>query len=89
MAKRRRKLSKEFEKLIAIANKDIELIIAKINDIYDDDIRGEYAIAFAPIKSTLSKIKAIYSEIGFTEDSDHMYSCYLDSINKFKNEYEI
>ena len=56
MAKRRRKLSKEYEKLISISNKDIELILAKINDIYDDDIRGEYAIAFAPIKNTLSKI---------------------------------
>ncbi len=89
MAKKRRKLSKEFEKLMSISNKDIELITAKIHDIYDDDIRTEYAIAFAPIKNTLSKIKAIYTEIGFTDESDYMYQYYLDALQKFKEEYEI
>ena len=48
MPKKRRKLSKEHEKSISIALKEIELILAKINDINDDDIRGEYAISFAP-----------------------------------------
>ena len=89
MAKRRRKLSKEYEKLISISNKDIELILAKINDIYDDDIREEYAIAFAPIKNTLSKIKSIYNEIGYTEESDSIFSYYKEILDKFKAEYEI
>ena len=89
MAKKRRKLSKEYEKLISVAMKDIELITAKIHDIYDDDIRTEYAIAFAPIKGTLSKIKSIYTELGYTEDSDQMYNFYSSILDKFKEEYEI
>ena len=89
MAKKRRKLSKDHEKLLSIADKDIELILAKINDIYDDDIRLEYLQAFAPIKMTLSKIKSIYDEIGYNDDSEHIYKFYLDSLNKFKEEYEI
>ena len=54
MPRKRRKLSKEHEKSISIAQKEIELILAKINDINDDDIRTEYAISFAPLMSPLS-----------------------------------
>ena len=47
MPQRRRKLNKDFEKSIAKAKKEIELITAKIHDIYDEDIQGEYKTAFA------------------------------------------
>ncbi len=89
MPKKRRKLSKEHEKSISIALKEIELILAKINDINDDDIRGEYAISFAPVKLTLDKICVDYTNIGFHEDSVKMYSSYLSLLAKFKEEYEI
>mgnify|MGYP001373540925 FL=1 len=89
MPKKRRKLSKEHEKSISIALKEIELILAKINDINDDDIRGEYAISFAPVKLTLDKIRLDYTNIGFNEDSVKMYASYLSLLNKFKQEYEI
>ena len=89
MAKKRRKLSKEHEKNISIALKEIELILAKINDINDDDIRGEYAISFAPVKLTLDNIRTDYSNIGFNEDSLQMYAKYLSLLAKFKEEYEI
>ena len=39
MAKRRRKLSKDYEKEISKSTRDVELILAKINDINEDDIR--------------------------------------------------
>ena len=89
MPKKRRKLSKEYEKSISIAQKEIELILAKINDIYDDDIRGEYAISFAPIKLTLDKINSDYNDYGYSEESQKMYSDYLNLLSKFKEEYEI
>ncbi len=89
MAAKRRKLSKDFEKKINSALKELELILAKINDIDDDDIRGEYAIAFAPIKSMISIISSDYKKYGFTENSDSLYLDYSLSIDKFKLEYEI
>ena len=33
MAKKRRKLNKDFEKSIYLSNKEVELVLAKINDI--------------------------------------------------------
>ena len=45
MPKKRRKLSKELELEMSIALKKVELILAKINDIRDDDIQGEYRLA--------------------------------------------
>ena len=89
MPRKRRKLSKEHEKSISIALKEIELILAKIHDINDDDIRVEYAMSFAPVKLTLDKIRLDYTNIGFNEDSVKMYSSYLSLLAKFKEEYEI
>ena len=89
MAKRRRKLSKEFEKLISTSQKEIELILAKINDIYDDDIRGEYAFSFAPVKALIDNISSEYKDIGYTVNSDTKFSNYQLKLNTFKNEYEI
>ncbi len=89
MAKRRRKLSKVHEKRISTSLKELELILAKINDIDDDDIRYEYAESFAPVKLLISDISAQYKDIGFTDDSDTLYGIYQAALLKFKNEYEI
>ena len=89
MPKKRRKLSKDHEKCITLAIKEIELILAKINDISDDDIRGEYAISFAPIKISLDKIISNYDSLGYTEETDEIYSNYLKSLSSFKEAYEI
>ncbi|WP_269607728.1 hypothetical protein [Prochlorococcus marinus] len=89
MAKKRRKLSKDYEKQIAKSLKDVELILAKINDIQEDDIRDEYTTAFYAVKSKLSYIKSTYDSTGFTEDSDTLMLLYEDSLKKFINEYEI
>ena len=89
MAKRRRKLSKDHEKLISSAMKEIELLLAKINDIHDDDIREEYTFAFTTIKIVVDKMTREYKELGYTEDSDQLYSHYLKALKDFTNEYEI
>jgi len=41
MAKKRRKLNKEFEKEIYSSKKNVELVLAKIYDIDDEDIQKE------------------------------------------------
>ena len=46
MAKKRRKLNKEFEKNIYSSKKNVELVLAKIYDIDDEDIQKEYMSAF-------------------------------------------
>ena len=46
MAKKRRKLNKDFEKKIYSSKKNVELVLAKIFDIDDEDIQKEYVTAF-------------------------------------------
>ena len=46
MAKKRRKLNKDFEKKIYSSKKNVELVLAKIYDINDEDIQNEYMSAF-------------------------------------------
>ena len=67
----------------------MELILAKIHDIYDDDIREEYIQAFALVKARLDAIETKYKKIGFDELSDRLYLDYANALNSFKNEFEI
>ena len=46
MAKKRRKLNKDFERKIYSSRKNVELVLAKIYDIDDEDIQKEYMSAF-------------------------------------------
>ena len=89
MAPRRRKLSKDFERKVSLSQKEIELILAKINDIIEDDIREEYSLSFAPIKIIIDKINSHYIQTGYTEDSEKNFSLYLKYLKKFKSDYEI
>ena len=49
MPKKRRKLNQDMEKEISSAKKTVELIVAKINDIDEEDIQVEYRQAFQKI----------------------------------------
>ncbi len=89
MPKRRRRLSKDYEKLIAKSEREVELYIAKIKDIDDDDIRIEYTVAFASVKSKLDYLKNAYTNIGYNEDSDTLLLLYQEGLRKFVSEYEI
>ncbi len=89
MVKRRRKLSKDYEKNIERALKDVELITAKINDINEDDIREEYQQAFSIVKLRLDNMNKAYKDIGFNEESTLLLSIYQESLKGFINEYEI
>ena len=56
MAKKRRKLNKDFEKKIYSSKKNVELVLAKIYDIDDEDIQKEYMSAF-------NKVVYLYDEL--------------------------
>ena len=89
MAKRRRKLSPELEKNISLAKKQIELITAIIHDIDEEDIQEEYKSAFLPVMSSYISLDNMYKEIGFNDETSHLYNLYLANLEKFKNEYEL
>ncbi len=89
MAKRRRKLSPEFEKNISLAKKQIELITAIIHDIDEEDIQEEYKSAFLPVMSAYMSLDQMYKDIGFNDDTSNLYNLYLANLEKFKSEYEL
>ena len=89
MAKKRRKLDKNFEKIIYSSKKKIELILAKIYDITDDDIQKEYMSAFQGVVNLFDSLKNDYELVGFHEDSEALNKNFEDAISKFEAEYEI
>ena len=59
MTKKRRKLNKDFEKTIYSSRKNVELVLAKIYDIDDEDIQKEYMSAFSIVVSLYDELKKI------------------------------
>ena len=89
MPKKRRKLNKNFEKIIYSSKKKIELILAKIYDINDEDIQKEYMFAFGEVVNLFEIVKNDYDELGFHDNSEILNRKYQDAISKFESEYEI
>ena len=50
MTKKRRKLNKDFERKIYSSKKNVELVLAKINDLDYEDIQKEYMISFNKVE---------------------------------------
>ena len=89
MAKKRRKLNKDFEKKIYSSKKNVELILAKIYDIDDEDIQKEYMNAFKGVVYLYDEIKEDYEKQGFNENSEELLTNYKKAFNLFESEYEI
>ena len=89
MAKKRRKLDKEYERIIYSSKKKIELILAKIYDINDEDIQQEYMTAFKEVVNLFDLLKNDYELVGFHDNSDTLNENYQEAILKFESEYEI
>ena len=89
MPKKRRKLDKNFEKIIYSAKKRIELILAKIYDINDEDIQKEYMSAFQEVVNLFDSLNVDYDDLGFNENSELLNKNFQDGIAKFESEYEI
>ncbi len=89
MSKKRRKLNKDFEKKIYSSKKNVELVLAKIYDIDDEDIQKEYMTAFNTVVQLFDELKEDYEQKGFNEDSEERLSNYKNAFNLFESEFEI
>ena len=89
MAKKRRKLNKEFEKKIYSSKKNVELVLAKIFDIDDEDIQKEYLSAFNGVVKLFDELNEDYELLGFNENSEEFLIQYKNAFNLFESEFEI
>ena len=89
MAKKRRKLNKDFEKKIYSSKKNVELVLAKIFDIDDEDIQKEYMSAFNGVVYIYDQLKIDYEEKGFNDNSEELLTNYKNAFNLFEAEFEI
>ena len=89
MTKKRRKLNKDFEKKIYSSKKNVELVLAKIYDIDDEEIQKEYFASFNKVVYLFEKLKDDYESIGFTNDSEKLMANYQNSFILFESEFEI
>ena len=89
MPNKRRKLNKDFEKKIYTSKKNVELVLAKIYDIDDEDIQKEYMSAFNGVVYFYDELKINYEEEGFHDNSEEMLTKYKNAFNLFESEFEI
>ena len=89
MTKKRRKLNKDFEKKIYSSKKNVELVMAKIYDIDDEDIQKEYMSAFSQVVNLYNALKEDYEQLGFNDNSEELLKDYKKSFNVFESEFEI
>ena len=89
MAKKRRKLNKDFEKKIYASKKNVELVLAKIYDIDDEDIQKEYMGAFNGVVYLYDELKEDYEKLGFNDNSEVLLTNYKNAFNLFESEFEI
>ena len=89
MSKKRRKLNKDFEKKIYSSKKNVELVLAKIYDIDDEDIQKEYFSAFNKVVYLYDQLKGEYELVGFNDNSENLLTNYFEAFNLFESEYEI
>ena len=89
MPKKRRKLNKDFEKQIYTSKKNVELALAKIYDIDDEDIQKEYMSAFNNVVCSYDQLKNDYELVGFNDNSDKLMVAYNLAFSTFESEFEI
>ena len=89
MPKKRRKLNKDFEKKIYTSKKNVELVLAKIYDIDDEDIQKEYMSAFNDVVYSYDQLKIDYELTGFNDNSDKLIADYKKAFSLFESEFEI
>ena len=89
MQKKRRKLNKDFEKKIYSSKKNVELVLAKIYDIDDEDIQKEYMSAFKVVVNLYDELKNDYEERGFNDNSEELLINYKNAFILFESEFEI
>ena len=89
MSKKRRKLNKDFEKKIYSSKKKVELVLAKIYDIDDEEIQKEYISAFNKVVYLYDELKDDYELQGFSDNSEELLTNYKTALKLFESEFEI
>ncbi len=89
MAKKRRKLNKDFERKLYTSKKNVELVLAKIYDIDDENIQKDYMRAFNGVVYLYDELKVDYEERGFNDNSEQFLTNYKNAFNLFESEFEI
>ncbi len=89
MVKKRRKLNKDFERTIYSQKKNVELVLAKIYDIDDEDIQKEYITGFNEVVNLYDQLNEDYEKEGFNDKSDEFLNNYKMAFNLFESEFEI
>ena len=82
-------MSKDFERKIYSSKKNVELVLAKIYDIDDENIQKEYIGAFNRVVHLYDQLRASYDEQGFNDNSEEILSNYRNAYNVFESEFEI
>ena len=67
----------------------MELVLAKIYDIDDEEIQKEYISAFNKVVYLYEELKENYEEVGFNDDSERLLTNYINAFNLFESEFEI
>ena len=86
--KKRRKLSAEHDKKIVLLKRDVDLFIAKIGDIRDDELREEFKAGYLPVVNAWAFLRGKYDANGYTEDLLKGFERYDQELEKFNSEYE-
>ena len=88
MPKKRRKLSPDHEKKISLLKKDVELFIAKIGDIREEELREEFKAGYRPVVNAWAFLYSEYVENGFTDALIEGFERYQLELKKFDDDYE-
>ena len=89
MQKKRRKLNKDYEREIYSSRKNVELVLAKIYDIDDEEIQKEYMSAFNKVVYLYDQINEDYKQQGFNDNSEELLKNYKCAFSIFESEFEI
>ena len=71
------------------SKKNVELVLAKIYDIDDEDIQKEYMNAFNEVVNLYDELKGDYDQKGFNDSSEELLTSYKKAFNLFESEFEI
>ena len=69
--------------------KNVELVLAKIYDIDDEDIQKEYMSAFNKVVYLYDELKEDYERQGFSDNSEELLTNYKNAFTIFESEFEI
>ena len=69
--------------------KNVELVLAKIYDIDDEEIQKEYMSAFNKVVYLYDELKEDYEKQGFSDNSEELLKSYKNAFNLFESEFEI